>query len=157
MTMTDTPFRILPELTDSNRHFWQGGRDGTLVFLRCQDCGTYLHPPTPVCPNDGSKHIAPEPVSGRAAVASFTINHHQWIPGFDPPYVIGLVSIVEQPDVRLTTNIVNCPPEVVHIGMEVRVVFEHREDPNGDIWLPLFEPVTTAVATGITTGTPADA
>jgi hypothetical protein len=25
--------------------------------------------------------------------------------------------------------------------MDVRVVFEHHEDPNGDVWLPLFEPI----------------
>jgi uncharacterized OB-fold protein len=140
MTMADAPFRILPELTEANRHFWQGGSQGTLMFLRCQRCGYYLHPPTPVCPRDQSKDIAPEAVSGRATVASFTINHHQWIPGFDPPYVIGLVSIVEQPELRLTTNIVHCAPESVTIGMDVTVVFEHREDPHGDIWLPLFEP-----------------
>ena len=28
--------------------------------------------------------------------------------------------------------------------MDVQVVFEHQEDPNGDIWLPLFEPAATA-------------
>ena len=50
MTEAATPFRILPALTDRNRHFWQGGRDGELVFLRCQDCGYYLHPPIPICP-----------------------------------------------------------------------------------------------------------
>ncbi len=143
MTMADAPFRILPELTDQNRHFWQGGRDGTLVFLRCQECGYYLHPPTPICPQDRSKNIAPEAVSGRATVASFTINHHTWIPGFDPPYVIALVSIDEQPELRLTTNIVGCDPGSVAIGMPVQVVFEHHEDPHGDIWLPLFEPADT--------------
>ena len=26
------------------------------------------------------------------------------------------------------------------IGMAVRVVFEHHADPDGDVWLPLFEP-----------------
>jgi len=152
MTTTDAPFRILPELTDRNRHFWQGGRDGQLVFLRCRRCGYYLHPPIPICPRDQSKDIVPEAVSGRATAASFTVNHHQWIPGFDPPYVIALVSIAEQPELRLTTNIVHCPPEAVHIGMEVQVVFEHREDVHGDIWLPLFEPVADGAAIAGATG-----
>ncbi len=35
----DVPFRILPALTDRNRHFWTGGAEGELRFLRCQDCG----------------------------------------------------------------------------------------------------------------------
>ncbi len=139
--MADGQFRILPELTDRNRHFWQGGKDGTLVFLRCQECGYYLHPPTPICPLDRSKRLAPEPVSGRATLASFTVNHHPWIPGVELPYIIGIVEIVEQAELRLTTNVVNCPPDAVQIGMELQVTFEHHEDVNGDIWLPLFEPI----------------
>jgi hypothetical protein len=46
------------------------------------------------------------------------------------------VELVEQPGLRLTTNIVNTPPESVHIGMALRVLFSKAED----IWLPLFEP-----------------
>jgi uncharacterized protein len=136
---------VLPELTDANRHFWQGGREGRLVVLRCQDCGYYLHPPIPVCPRDQSKHLVPEPVSGRGRVATYTVNHHPWLPGFDPPYVVALVELAEQPGLRLTTNLVNCPPDAVAIGQTVQVVFRHVEDPNGDVWLPLFEPVAGAV------------
>ena len=46
----DVPFRILPRISDRNRHFWTGGVEGELRFLRCQDDGTYVHPPTPRCP-----------------------------------------------------------------------------------------------------------
>ena len=139
--MTEAPFRILPELTDRNRHFWQGGRVGRLVLLRCQSCGYYLHPPSPVCPQDRSKDLVPEPVSGRAAVASFTVNHHPWVPGVELPYVIGIVELVEQTGLRLTTNLVGCEPDAVEVGMPVEVVFEHHEDEHGDVWLPLFAPV----------------
>ncbi len=37
---------------------------------------------------------------------------------------------------RLTTNIVGCDPDDVHIGQEVSVRFEQHDD----VWLPLFEP-----------------
>jgi uncharacterized OB-fold protein len=146
MALTDgePPFRMLPRLTDLNRHFWQGGEQGRLTFLRCRDCGYYLHPPLPVCPRDHSKHIAPEAVSGRAVVASFTVNHHQWLPGLQVPFVVGLVEIVEQPELRLTTNIVGCDPEAVSIGLEVAVRFEHHADPLGDVWIPLFSPIGAA-------------
>ncbi len=140
--MSDLPFRVLPRLTELNRPFWQGGKEGQLVFLRCQRCGLILHPPQPMCPADRSKEIAPAPVSGRAVVASFTVNHQQWMPGPELPYVIALVEIEEDPRVRLTTNLVNCSPDDVHIGMPVQVVFEHRPDKHGDVWLPLFEPDT---------------
>lgn len=134
------PFRVLPRLDDTNREFWTGGAHGELRFWRCQDCGFYLHPPQPICPIDRSKRLAPEAVSGRARVASFTINHQPWMPGLELPYVVAIVEIVEQPSVRLTTNIVNCEPGAVRIGMPVRVVFEHHVDPDGDVYLPLFEP-----------------
>jgi uncharacterized OB-fold protein len=75
--------------------------------------------------------------SGRASVAAFTINHHPWFPNFPPPYVVAIVELAEEPDVRLTTNIVNCPIEDVHVGMQVQVLFEQHED----VWIPLFEPV----------------
>ena len=134
------PFRVLPRLDDTNRAFWTGGAEGELRFWRCQDCGFYLHPPQPICPVDHSKRLAPEAVSGRARVVSFTVNHQPWMPGPDLPYVVAIVEIVEQPSVRLTTNIVNCEPATVRIGMAVRVVFEHHADPDGDVYLPLFEP-----------------
>jgi uncharacterized OB-fold protein len=140
MTEQSTTIVVLPELTDRNRHFWQGGETGQLVFLRCQDCGYYLHPPVPICPKDQSKNLVHEAVSGRATLASYSVNHHQWIPGFELPYVVALVEIVEQTGLRLTTNLVNCPLEDIRIGMAVRVVFRHLEDPGGDVWLPLFEP-----------------
>ncbi|CAB4879115.1 unannotated protein [freshwater metagenome] len=140
MTESSVPFRILPELDERNIHFWQGGQNGQLTFVRCQDCGYYLHPPTPICPKDLSKNLAPEAVSGNAIVASYTVNYQEWLPGVDVPYIIAIVEIVEQPELRLTTNIINCDVDDIAIGMKVSVVFEHHEDPHGDVWLPLFEP-----------------
>ena len=69
---------------------------------------------------------------------ALTVNQHQWLPGFEPPYVIAIVQIEEDPDVRLTTNIVGVEPEAVEIGQAVRVVFEQHED----VWIPLFTPAT---------------
>jgi uncharacterized OB-fold protein len=119
-----------------DRFFWESGADGRLRFLRCQDCRTFVQPPRPVCPRCWGDHLEPEAVSGRATVAGFTVNHHQWLPGFEPPYVIAIVEIEEDADVRLTTNIVGCPVDAVHVDQPVRVVFEQHED----VWIPLFEP-----------------
>jgi uncharacterized OB-fold protein len=134
------PFRILPLLTDKNRDFWTGGERGELRFWRCQDDGYYIHPPQPLCPICHSKNLKTEAVSGRATLASFSVNHQPWMPGPELPYVVAIVEIVEQPSVRLTTNLVNCPVEETHIDMELRVTFEHHPDPDGDIYIPLFEP-----------------
>jgi uncharacterized OB-fold protein len=66
------------------------------------------------------------------------VNRHQWIPGFEPPYVVGLVELEEDPSVRLMTNIVNCEIDSVAIGMDLKVVFEEQDD--GIVFMPLFEP-----------------
>jgi hypothetical protein len=50
--------------------------------------------------------------------------------------VIALVELVEQPGLRLTTNLVNVDAASVRSGMDVQVHFE----PVDDVWLPLFEP-----------------
>ena len=137
---SETPFRILPRLDDSNREFWTGGAVGELRFWRCQNCGFYIHPPQPICPIDHSKHLAVEPVSGRATLATYSVNYQNWMPGPDLPYVVAIVEIVEQPSVRLTTNLVHCALDDIEIGMPLRVTFEHHADPEGDIYIPLFEP-----------------
>jgi uncharacterized OB-fold protein len=141
MSEADTkPFRVLPRVTPENEHFWRGGREGKLQFLRCRSCGWWLHPPSPVCPQCWSRDVAPDAVSGRATVHTFTINHQPWIPTFDPPYVVAIVELPEQEGLRLTTNIVGCEPDEVSIGMPVRVRFEHYDDDGYEVWLPLFEP-----------------
>ncbi len=129
------PFRVLPALDDDNRFFWTAGAEGELRFLRCQGCGYFVHPPGPRCPQCHSDRLAPEPVSGRGEVHSFTINHQPWDGGTEP-YAIVIVSFPEQDDLRMTSNLVGCPVDDVRIGLPVQVVFEQHDD----VWFPLFEP-----------------
>ena len=60
-----------------------------------------------------SKNLAAEAVSGDATLATFSVNHQPWMPGPELPYIVAIVEIVEQPSVRLTTNLVNCAPDDV--------------------------------------------
>ncbi|MCK9541264.1 MAG: OB-fold domain-containing protein [Novosphingobium sp.] len=132
--------RPLPATDRDTIAFWTGGERGELLIERCRPCGYYIHPPTGFCPRCESRDTAPEPVSGRGTVTTFTVNHKQWMPDLPVPYVLALVTIAEQDDVRLATNIVDCAPEHVAIGMEVQVRFER----NQDLWVPLFAPVKEA-------------
>ena len=130
-------FRVLPDLEQPSGFFWASGADGKLRFLRCAECAYLIHPPAPYCPRCQSRDNAPTVVSGRGTVHSFTVNHQPW-DGVGDTYVIGLVAIDEQPDVRLTTNIVDVDPDDVRIGMPVEVVFEDR----APVFLPLFRPAS---------------
>jgi uncharacterized OB-fold protein len=142
--VADKPFRVLPRVTPQTEFFWTSGADGRLRFLCCTTCGYFVHPPSPICPRCLTKTLEPKVVSGRATVATFTINVQPWIPGFDPPYVIAIVEMEEQPSVRLMTNIIGCPPEEVSIGMPVEVEFAQYDD----VWLPLFKPAGVASGAG---------
>ena len=93
--MSEKPMRLLPAVGPENEHFWKGGRDGRLRFLRCGDCRHWIQPPQPICPECLSKQLSAEAVSGRAVVHTYTVNHQPWIPGFDPPYVVAIVELVE--------------------------------------------------------------
>ena len=136
--MPDPVPRLLPTTDELSGFFWTRGRDGKLRFLQCAACSYLIHPPAPVCPQCHSREAAPAEVSGRGTLYSFTTNHQPW-DGVGDVYVIGLVQIDEQQDVRLTTNLVGIEPSEVQIGMAVEVVFEDH-DP---VFLPLFRPVAS--------------
>jgi uncharacterized OB-fold protein len=94
--------------------------------------------------------VAPEPVSGKATVAAYTVNRQNWIPGFEPPYVVAIVELDDEPDVRLITNVVGVPVEDVRVGMPVEVFFEDWTALSGEedsrVWIPLFRPVQSVTA-----------
>jgi uncharacterized OB-fold protein len=135
--VTDAPFRVQPVLDDTNRWFWTSGEDGRLRFLRCQGCGYWLHPPLPRCPRCGGRDLAPEAISGRAELYTYTVNHQSW-DGSTEPYAIALVTFPElgQDELRLTTNVVGCPLDELRIGMPLQVTFERHDL----VFFPVFEP-----------------
>jgi uncharacterized OB-fold protein len=137
VTVTPPAYRMLPEVTQYSEAFWTGGAHDELRIYRCQSCRRWFHPPTAACFRCRSRDVGPETASGRARVAAFTVNEHPWFPGFPPPYVVAIVELDDEPDVRLTTNIVGCQLDRLAVGLPVRVVFEERDD----VWIPLFVPV----------------
>ena len=131
--MTD---RLPPHIDEASRAFWTGGAQGRLMIQHCAACDRWVHPPVDVCPSCGGE-LETEPVSGKGTVFTFTVNRHAFNPTVPVPYVIAIVELVEQADLRFMTNIVDCDVDTVHIGMPVEVTFE----PAGDAaWAPVFRP-----------------
>jgi hypothetical protein len=129
------PERKLPQLTQETEAFWTGGKDGKLLIQRCTHCGLYQHPPLPICSACRTETVAPTPVSGKGKVKTYTVNHQQWLPGLDEPFVICAVELDEQSELYVFSNLLG-PPEEAHSGMRVEVCFENHED----VWLPMFRP-----------------
>jgi uncharacterized protein len=127
--------RPLPAITEVNRFFWTSGADGVLRIQRCDECGLWVHPPRRTC-SACAGGLTPQPVSGDGTVFSFTVNRHPYNPAVPLPYVIAIVVLAEQDDLRLITNIIDCDPEKVAVDMPVHVEFEQHDD----LFIPVFSP-----------------
>src|SRR5262249_26699882 len=82
------------EITSVNQPFWDGARAGKLMMQKCQNCGTWVFCPRPVCGDCASDKLEWVQVSGRGKIFSFTVIREvvgQALRGFGPyiPYVTG--------------------------------------------------------------------
>lgn len=133
--------RMLPALDDHNRAFWTGGADGQLNIPFCDQCGVWVTPLATECPDcDGVLEY--RPVSGRGTVFTYTVNYQPFNPGVPVPYVIAIVELEEQTDLRIATNIVDCEPDSVRIGLPVEVRFERQDAGDDSAYMPVFAPRT---------------
>jgi uncharacterized protein len=138
-----TPARMLPELHDQNRAFWTGGADGQLMIARCTQCALWVSPPAADCPDCGGALVA-QPVSGRGTVFTYTVNYQPFNPTVPVPYVIAIIQLDEQDDLRIASNVVDCKPDSVDIGIPVEVRFERHDVDDGSVFVPVFAPRASA-------------
>ena len=118
------PARMLPELDDHNRAFWTGGADGQLTS-RSARSAFVGESPAADCPDCGGV-LEARPVSGRGTVFTYTVNHQPFNPAVPLPYVIAIVELEEQADLRIATNIVDCEPDSVMSGFPSRCASNGR-------------------------------
>jgi hypothetical protein len=115
--------------------WWDATRERKLVLQTCGACRSTQHYPRAVCIACGSPELAWSGTPGEGTVESFTVVHRSPMPALKPPYAVALVRLVKGP--VLLTNIVNCAPEDLRIGLRVAVAW--RPLPDGR-HLPVFEP-----------------
>ena len=129
----------LPRITGETKPFWNAARLGTLAIQRCDDCHQYQWYPRGFCSNCWSTHIRYVKASGKGTVWTYTITYQNRSPGFsqEVPYVLALVELDE--GVKVFTNIIECKPDDVQIGMAVEVVFVQATP---QIHIPMFKPVS---------------
>lgn len=128
----------LPRIDEESKAYWEACQRRELVIQRCGACGVLRHYPRALCPRCLSEAVEWVRASGRGTVYTFTVTHQNQASGFRDalPYVLAYVELDE--GVRLLTNVVDCAPEAVRIGMAVEVVFE---DATPAVTLPKFRPV----------------
>ena len=133
------PGRMIPERTERNRPFWTGGADCRLHVPFCEPCARWILPTELDCPDCGGA-LVPRDASGNGAVFTYTVNHHPFNPAVPPPYVIATVELVEQKGLRVATNIVDCEPDSVTVGMPIEVRFEEHAFGSDTVFAPVFAP-----------------
>ena len=127
----------LPTVSGETKPYWDSCRRGQLMIQKCDSCAEYQFYPRGICANCWSNDIQWYSASGKGTVWTFTVTHQNRTPGFaeDVPYVLALVELEE--GVRMFTNIVECEPRDVKIGMAVEVTFVQAND---QISIPYFKP-----------------
>lgn len=140
--MSESGYAIpLPVPTELTAAFWEYLKEGQLRIQRCRKCRAYQHLPWEICKKCHSFDLEWAPVSGEGTVYTYATVYRPPTPAFTPGYVIAVIELKE--GVRVHTNLVECEPDEVRIGMPVKVVFEKVSD---DITLFKFAPVRPAKA-----------
>ena len=127
----------LPRIDEESKGFWEGCQRHQLYVQRCRSCASYRYYPRALCPSCLSDDTEWVLSSGRGTVYTYTVTYQNQAPGFRDqlPYVLAYVELDE--GVRMLTNIVDCRPEDVRIGLPVQVTFE---DVTPEATLPKFKP-----------------
>jgi uncharacterized protein len=131
------PLRLTPDRW--TLPFWDAAADHRLVVARCTKCGEFRSPPTPYCPACLNQEIDWFESSGVAELYTFTVIRRAPSPELKDsvPFVVGVVKLTDADGTKLFTNVVNCQPEDVHIGMKLNVVWDDVEPGRA---VPRFEP-----------------
>ena len=138
----------LPDVDwEPTREFWAGAARGELVLPRCDACGRYKWFPDGLCRFCWTGPHTWTRASGRGRLFSWTVVRRPFIPQLADrvPYVTGLVTVDEDPAVRLATFVVDVAPEDLRVEMPMRVVFRPLRFAGvvGEVIAPAFTPGET--------------
>ncbi len=133
--MAGSPRKYVPETEGLNQEFFLRAAGGTLHLQRCDDCGTYRHPPRYYCQHCFSPGWHWEPSAGVGRVASWVVTHFTIDRGWvaDLPYTTIVVELEEGP--RLLGAMRNLRLDQLELGLKVKVIGETKRDDFVFFWV----------------------
>ena len=136
MTQTEAEYsKPLPLLQGLTKEFYAWCARHELRFQRCTDCRTWRHVPREMCAECGSWSWEWAKAGGRGHVFTWTVAARPMHPAFAPDVPFAPVVIEMEEGVRVVSEVVDCPPEELEVGMRVEVVYD---DVTPGLALPKF-------------------
>lgn len=128
----------LPTIVGETLPYWEACRREELLIQRCDSCAQYQFYPRAICAHCWVGNVQWVKSTGRGTVWTFTVTYQNRSPGFsdEVPYVLALVELEE--GIKMFTNIIQCEPRNVYIGMPVEVTFIKATN---NVTIPYFKPV----------------
>jgi len=103
--------------------FWEAVKRRELAFQRCNRCGTWLHPPRPLCYKCKSYDLRWEKSNGRGRIYSWVTFTREVNPLYAVPFEVVLVEMDDAEGVRMISNMLDTDPNELYIDMPVQVDF----------------------------------
>ena len=135
--MSETAKRPLPNIKEADTtDFWAATKNQEFNIQVCANCGQITWYPRAHCAHCTDGDLQTKVVTGHGEVYSYSIVRQSYHPFFRNlvPYVVAWVDLAE--GVRYLTNVVECAPEDVHVGMPVSIHWEAHEE----LKLPMVKP-----------------
>ena len=117
--------------------FWEYCGKEEFRLQKCNTCGRFEWPPTPMCPNCLGDEFTWTKISGQGKILTYCTFERQYYPECTPPWHAMLVQLDEGP--LFMTNPKDIPVDDIKRGMPVKVTFIDCEDQTGQFKLPVFQ------------------
>tara|TARA_B100000315_G_C14161586_1_gene400310 strand:- start:101 stop:523 length:423 start_codon:yes stop_codon:yes gene_type:complete len=129
----------LPDFRPETKPFWDGTKEHKLLLPKCKETGQVFFYPRAISPFPRSVNMDFDWVesTGKGKVWTYSVHYMGPTKAYKGEvYVVALIDLDD--GVKMMSNIVECDPESVTIGMEVEVVFE---DATEEVTFAKFKPV----------------
>jgi uncharacterized OB-fold protein len=117
--------------------FWDYCNRGELRLQRCDECGSYLWPPAPICDGCLADRLTWLEVSGNGRIVTWCTVERQYYPECPTPWPVILVELDEGP--WFVSNPRGIALSEITEGMAVKATMIACEDVHGPFMLPVFE------------------
>lgn len=131
--MTTRLVRPDPIVNVFEQPFWDYVQQREFRLQRCDDCGKFRYPPSPVCDGCLSDRATWTEIGGEGRLLSWVVFHRQYFPELPVPYTTCAVELDEGPIV--IANLLHAGDRDLALDLRVRIVFEDAARADGSEWV----------------------